>query len=239
MINAKNTLTLCILFSFSLFAQAELFQNSYLSFQKPNNWKCDLEATEWVCYSKFSKKSRPAAIILTAKEAGPNDNLSMYERHLKMPKTNRKQPNRKSKVYRVDRKNIASHTWVDALHYGSEIGSYFTRYLATTKGKLAIVVTFSGHKDHYSKYSTDFIKAIRSLKVVTSGKMPRNGRIAIRGADQPILGGGASYDNFPALDDGLSAPSKRQTPNDKTNLFIGLALILAALGFYLFKKKKS
>ncbi|MCB0408169.1 MAG: hypothetical protein KDD34_08200, partial [Bdellovibrionales bacterium] len=49
--------------------------------------------------------------------------------------------------------------------------AYYTRYLATIKDRIAILVTFSAHKAHYTKYSNDFIKAIDSLIVVADKKL--------------------------------------------------------------------
>src|SRR6185312_5686077 len=63
---------------------------------------------------------------------------------------------------------ISNQMWIDGMHLGSEVGPYFTRYLATIKDKIAILVTFSAHKEQYTKYSADFIKAIESLRVVAT-----------------------------------------------------------------------
>ncbi len=54
------------------------------------------------------------------------------------------------------------------MHLGSEIPHYYTRYLATVKGKIAVLVTFSAHKLHYTKYSSEFFRAIKSLRVIAT-----------------------------------------------------------------------
>src|SRR6185312_7565698 len=131
---------------------------------------CKLEGSEWVCENEFSGKTKEAIIILTAKEVGPTDTLAAYLAHLQTP---RLLPGRggqqiKSQVINVKERMISNQMWIDGMHLGSEVGPYFTRYLATIKDKIAILVTFSAHKEHYTKYSADFIKAIESLRVVAT-----------------------------------------------------------------------
>ena len=64
---------------------------------------------------------------------------------------------------------IADLPWVDGMHDGSEVTGYFTRYMVTVREKVAVLVTFSAHKEHFSKYSEDFRMAIDSLRVTTGG----------------------------------------------------------------------
>lgn len=232
-------------------AQAELFRNAYISFQLPPNWNCNLEGTEWVCISQYSQKSKEAIIILTAKEVGPTDTFQAYLGHLKTPRTI-PGPNGKpvqSKVYQVTNRQIANHQWIDGMHLGSEVSSYYTRYLATIKERIAILVTFSAHQAHYTKYSNDFLKAIQSLRVVASKDLLEN-RAAnnIRGSNenlgapiQDLMVGGLGPESFPEEDSSLFS--------DETFTYLGLLLIAAALGVYFYiktggtfgskKKKKS
>ncbi|RYZ85297.1 MAG: outer membrane protein assembly factor, partial [Proteobacteria bacterium] len=51
-------------------------------------------------------------------------------------------------------------------HLSSEVQNYFTRYLASIKGRIAVLVTFSAHKQFYTKYSQDFFKAVSTLRVI-------------------------------------------------------------------------
>ena len=63
---------------------------------------------------------------------------------------------------------IQKHKWLDGMHLGSEIPHYYTRYMATLKGNIAMVVTFSAHKLFYTKYSSEFFRAIKSLRVIAT-----------------------------------------------------------------------
>jgi hypothetical protein len=151
-------------------AHAKRFRNAYVSFELPPNWNCKLEGSEWVCENDFSGKTKEAIIILTAKEVGPTDTLAAYLAHLQTPRTlvGRGGVPSKSQIIHVKERMIGNQMWIDGMHLGSEVGPYFTRYLATIKDKISILITFSAHKEHYTKYSGDFIKAVESLRVVAS-----------------------------------------------------------------------
>ena len=223
-------------------AHAKLFRNAYVSFELPPNWNCRLEGSEWVCENDFASKTKEAIIILTAKEVGPSDTLPAYLAHLQTPRT---LPGRggqpvKSQIIHVKERMIGNHMWVDGMHLGSEIGPYFTRYLSTIKDRIAILVTFSAHKQHYTKYSADFIRAVESLRVVATkdtlagrGGGDGSGRSGIVG-----VGPGAMSDyssEFPA-----EAPAKGG--KKLLNLLL-LAVVIAGIAGYLYmrpgKKTKS
>src|ERR1700692_2085030 len=166
------SLTLVFVFSLSVLtttAQAKTFRNAYLSFELPNGWNCSLEQTEWVCRSESTKQSKEAIIILTAKEVGPTDSYPLYAAHLNSPITLNLKTGGTSQskiVYKAKNVQINDQPWIDGLHLGSEVPNYFTRYLATIKGRIAVLVTFSAHKQFYTNYSQDFFKAVMSLRVI-------------------------------------------------------------------------
>ena len=180
-------------------AQAKLFSNSYVSFELPPNWTCKQEGYEHVCINKFSKKEKEAIIILTAKKKGPQDSLPNYETHLKTPRNMKNYKNipYSSKVKVVKKRKINGVDWVDGIHLGSEVETYYTRYAATVKDSLGILVTFSAHKDHYSKYSNDFMKAIQTLKVIAPKGLGSLGGSSVRGSRKDIFEGGGLSDVLP------------------------------------------
>lgn len=227
-----------LLILFVMPAKAELFRNAYVSFEMPPNWSCKLEKTEWVCTSKYAKNVKEAIIVLTAKEAGPADTLAAYTQKLKTP---RQVPNKKgafvsSKIHSVKEKTISGHRWVDGLHEGSEIASYYTRYLATVKDRLAILVSFSAHKAHYTKYSNDFLKAVKSLKVIATKDLlagQPNTRSSGSGQNEMI---GGPIDTIPVGGD--IAPPAPKSSNDLAIKLFALALIMGAITVLLLRKKK-
>ena len=225
---------------FSEPVQAKLFQNSYLSFDLPDRWQCTSEGTEWICRSELDSNSKEAIIILTAKEVGPSDTLDLYQDHLKSTKSipGPRGEAIKSEVKNLTRIKIAGHEWVDGLHVSSEIPNYYTRYLATAKERIAILVTFSAHKKYYTKYSTDFIKAIQSLRVIATADLfkPKSGASGQGGGEElgvPLGQGGAEVgpgsEDLPGEDSGGASKDKKQ------KIFI-IGFIMAALGFYIFLK---
>ncbi|MGE4133020.1 MAG: hypothetical protein AB7F86_15370 [Bdellovibrionales bacterium] len=224
-------------------AHAKRFRNAYVSFELPPNWNCKLEGSEWVCENDFAQKTKEAIIILTAKEVGPSDTLAAYKAHLESPRTlqGRGGAATKSKVYHVKERMISNQMWIDGMHLGSEVGPYFTRYLATVKERIAILITFSAHKQHFSKYSRDFINAVESLRVVASKDTLRF--TSGKGSGQP--GGGETYGNgIPGggsafIDPGpdIAAPQARGIGRYSTLLWI--AVLLGAVGLYLYMKAGS
>ena len=184
-----------IAFLSPLTSYAKIFRNAYISFEMPDSWNCKLEQTEWVCRSEQGKESREAVIILTAKEVGPTDSFVLYENHLKAPvaapsKTG--QTVLSKVVYPPKNVNINDQPWIDGLHAGSEVKNYYTRYLATIKDKIAILVTFSAHQSFYAKYAQDFFKTIKSLRVIaTKDLLSRPDLGALRPGSE-TLGAGVS-----------------------------------------------
>ncbi|WP_413288522.1 LPXTG cell wall anchor domain-containing protein [Bdellovibrio sp. HCB337] len=223
-------------------AHAKVFRNAYISFELPQSWNCSLEQTEWVCRSENTKDAKEAIIILTAKEVGPSDSMQQYEAHLNTPiginlKTG---GSAESKiVYKAKTVQINDQPWIDGLHMSSEVQNYFTRYLATIKGRIAVLVTFSAHKQFYTKYSQDFFKAVMSLRVIETKNIGNNPDF---GPIRPGSGtfGPGSFQN--AMPTDMVNPEDMNGANgkgsDKT-LLLAIALILAAAGGYIFLKKRK
>ncbi len=240
-----QSLKLClwILFFIPILGHAKKFQNAYVSFDLPPNWNCQLEGTEWVCISRFADKSKEAIIILTAKQVGPSDSLEAYEAHLRTARSlpNPKGPPSQSKVIHVQNRRIANHPWIDGMHMGSEVPSYYTRYLGTVKESIAILVTFSAHKTSYTKYSNDFLKAIESLRVIASKDLLSNRQaVGIRPGNETI--GSPIGAHIPGFDgDQLPPEPTSSGSRSLASYLLFLAFILGAVGVYLYLKssKKS
>lgn len=229
-------------------AHAKRFRNAYVSFELPPNWNCKLEGSEWVCENDFSGKTKEAIIILTAKEVGPSDTLPAYLAHLQTPRliSGRNGSPAKSQIIHVQERMIGNQMWIDGMHLGSEVGPYFTRYLATIKEKISILVTFSAHKEHYTKYSGDFVKAVESLRVVASkdtlGDRGENGLDSRQGTEMI----GAATGNSPTpfgLDATLPEEATGQHKDKYLNWLL-FAVLLGAIGTYFYiktnkKKPKS
>jgi hypothetical protein len=219
-------------------AEANTFSNSYVSFDLPEIWKCYLEQTEWICRTSEPGLAE-AVIILTAKESGSEDSLAFYKEFLSHPRTitGPKGLPIQSTVYRVEEKQINGHPWVDGFHFASEMPNYYTRYAATTKDRIGILVTFSAHRSSYTRYSTDFVHAVTTLRVTAT-----NSKMGQRFADDFSAGAGTFAENI-----NMAAPAEPMQEDPMHGLFgsdsaksmVGLILIIAAVGVYLMTKKKS
>jgi hypothetical protein len=237
----KIVLLILVGISISLPTEAKIFRNAYVSFELPDRWDCHLEGTEWVCSSQLKDNSREAIIILTAKEVGPSDTFEAYEQHLKTPRAvpgSRGRPST-SQVKNVKRSQISNHLWIDAMHFGSEIPSYYTRYLASIKDRLAILVTFSAHQRYYTKYSQDFFRAIQSLKVVASKDLFKVTPLAQGQSGTEVmgpLGGGIIEPSDATVEDYPDEPSRHRGASKK---ILALAVLVAAVGAFLYWKQRD
>ncbi len=225
-------------------SQAKSFSNPYISFEIPDRWNCTLEHTEWVCRADDPKDKREAIIILTAKEVGPTDSFGAYEQHLNTPQAMQgKKTSGITSAIRAKAKTypISNQNWIDGFHESSEVENYLTRYLATIKEQVAILVTFSAHKTVYAKYSADFEKAIRSLSAKSVKNIYGTGVAggSLRPAEGQIFGQHIK-DAMTGLDEDLQAgdPNANAGESRKSLLLLIVAAVLVGAGVFLFLKKK-
>ncbi|MFZ4404382.1 MAG: hypothetical protein ACOYOK_09805 [Pseudobdellovibrionaceae bacterium] len=228
----------------SSFVQAKVFTNAYITFTIPDTWKCNLEQTEWVCRSENNKEAKEAIIILTAKEVGPTDSFPLYEAHLNAPITSTGaagQALTSKLVYKAKNSKINDHVWLDSLHLSGEVNNYYTRYMATIKDRIAVLVTLSAHQSAYTKYSKDFIEAVNSLRVIPSKNLlARSDNGSLRPGGSEIFGGpgGASLLTDPGLmgADGYVAKTSKKTSK---LLYVFIAVLFAAAGGYFWWRSKQ
>lgn len=238
-LGAKFNLSMLFLFLLligSVDAQSRTFKNAYISFEMQDNWKCNLEQTEWVCRAEDAQEAKEAVIILTAKEKGPTDSYPIYENHMNNPintVTKTGTPLTSLVKYKAQSQKINDQSWLDGLHQDSEVQNYFTRYLATIKDQIAILVTFSAHNSHYAKHSPNFDKTIRSLRVIaTKDLLSRPDLGPLAGAGD-ILGSGigqAMPSDLLASDEGANSGKKSIFKNE---MFLGFALFILAILIYI------
>lgn len=148
-------------------ASAAKFANQFVEFELPPKWQCNLEGAEWVCQHTEAQKKRDAIIILAAKLRGEQDTLDQYLDYLKQSKSYTNVQNKpvKSEVKYAKSLQLNEHAWIDALHLESEIPGFYTRYLATIKQDIGVLVTYSINKATYQTYLNDFESMVKTLKV--------------------------------------------------------------------------
>lgn len=228
-------------------AEARTFKNAYISFEINESWKCTLEQTEWVCRSEDKQESKEAVIILTAKEKGVTDTFPIYTEHLSKPiPLNLK--NGTSIVSTITMpprtETINDQPWIDSLHTNSEVQNYYTRYLATIKDQIAILVTFSVHNKYYAKYQPQFMETVKSLRVIATKDLLSRPDLGPIGGANEILGQNVQNampsDLLAAEDDALSSKGKGLLDNNMVLGALFLLLVVAGyIGFKIYQKKKS
>jgi hypothetical protein len=164
-----RTLAVTIGVLLSVQSNALKFANQFVEFELPNSWMCILEGTEWVCQNQQDQaKKKDAIIVFAAKIQGDQDTLDQYLGYLKNPKTFTSAQGKQitSTVSFAQNKTIQEQSWVDALHLESEIPGFYTRYLATVKDGIGVLVTYSVNKNKYQEYAPQFEEMVKSLKVI-------------------------------------------------------------------------
>jgi hypothetical protein len=148
-------------------AHAARFANQFAEFELPAQWQCSLEGAEWVCQNTQESKKRDAIIILAAKLKGDQDSLDQYQNYLKGPKSYTSVQGKPvtSEVKYAKTVDLNGQPWVDSLHLDSELPGFYTRYLATIKLDIGVLVTYSIQKDKYQDYLQDLENMARTLKV--------------------------------------------------------------------------
>jgi hypothetical protein len=242
-----KTFFAAIVFLSQLFVQnsyAGKFANQFIEFEVPSDWVCLLEGTEWVCQNqKDAAKKKDGIIIFAAKIQGDQDTLDQYLNYLKNPKayTTPQGKNVTSEVRYAQNKTIQDQPWVDALHLESEIPGFLTRYLATVKDGIGILVTYSVNKNKYQEYMSMFDTMVKSLKVFR-----REGGINASGAGTDLFAhtkvpSGLSSDTvFGAADGGDEKPkAKAGSLLDDPMVFYGGIAVVALLLMSILKKLKK
>jgi hypothetical protein len=222
-------------------AQAAKFANQFAEFELPPQWQCNLEGAEWVCQNTNEAKKRDAIIVLAAKLKGDQDSLDQYLAYLKAAKTYTSvqgKPVKSEPKYAKD-VNINGQAWVDALHMESEIPGFYTRYLATVKQDIGVLVTYSINKGKYQQYLDDFENMVKTLKVFRKqggiNAAPANSNIFANTTVPQSVSGDTVFPGAAPVG-GSDAP-KPAAPSSSPMLPILAGA--AVVGFLIWKKKKN
>ena len=221
---------------------AAKFANQFAEFELPPQWQCNLEGAEWVCQSTNDAKKRDAIIVLAAKLKGDQDSLDQYLKYLSGAKTFTSPQGKPVKSDPKYSKNIVieGQPWVDSLHLESELPGFYTRYLATVKQDIGVLVTYSINKNKYQQYLAEFENMVKTLKVFR-----KQGGINVAAANTNLFANtqipaGISQESvFGAPAPLAEAPTtqKKKDSDDNSTLLIiaGVGLV----GFLIWKKKKA
>ncbi len=158
---------------FSTAASAKVFKNSFIEFELSDSWGCVLAAAEWICNPTSHTESREAALVISAKVTGPEENFEAFKKGLKEPRTIQARVGTpiQSKVLQFREVLLQNQKWIEAYHFNSEIEDFYSHYLATVKQNLAVMISFNAHKAHFNKYESIYSKMISTLKLIASKQM--------------------------------------------------------------------
>lgn len=242
--NAFSNNWIVLFLGFALFssrAEAARFANQFIEFELPPKWQCVLEGAEWICQNEDPEKKREAIIILAAKLRGDQDSLDQYQKVLNEPKSFTSIQN---KLVKSDRKyskmiQLNDHSWVDALHLESEIPGYYTRYLATIKEDIGVLVTYSINKDKYALYLNDFENLVKTLRVFR-----KSGGLNAAPADSNLFANTSIPSKisetsvFPSRDQSATGGSSTQSGDGESSL-LWLVLGVGVIGFIIWRRRRG
>ena len=160
-----KSLLLILMLGFAGNLYATEYSNSFLKFQIPDNWQCNLTSTVFICHSFGNLDAKKAVIVFTAKLKGPQDSLADYLQHLSspLPSADPRQHVTSRIISPPKEYLINGRTWVDAIHSSSELKGYFTRYLGTVTDRLAVMVSLSVRSSDYASIGPTIFKIADSL----------------------------------------------------------------------------
>lgn len=221
-------------------AYAGKFANQFVEFELPPQWQCNLEGAEWVCQSTNEQKKRDAIIVLAAKLKGDQDSLDQYLAYLQGAKSYTSVQGKpvKSEPKYSKMATLNSHPWVDSLHLESEIPGFYTRYLATIKEDIGVLVTYSINKVKYQQYLEDFESMVKTLKVFR-----KPGGINVAPANSNLfdtkiptnISEGTIFPGAPIQGGSDVAPPKKQDDSSLWLMLLGGAVVL----FIIIKKRRA
>ena len=227
---------LLCLAALSFSATAKSFQNSYVSFEVPDDWTCVQEGVAWTCTPIKQPEAKQAVIVMAAKVAGAEDTIPNFVNYLKQPRriTTKVGTPMPSQVMYSQPRTLAGGTWVQAQHVSSEIQDYYTLYLATVKEQLAILVSFSAEKNNYAKFNPIFDRALKTLKITADQHVlfPK-GRQVNKAELVGIQTPGADRNSEMAL----NTPVHRANPG--WLYAVGGIVVAAILGFIVYRRRPA
>jgi hypothetical protein len=223
-------------------AKAAVFTNQFIQFELPPQWQCNLEGAEWVCQSTNEAKKKDAIIVLAAKLKGDQDSLDQYLTYLKSAKTYQSVQGKpvKSEVRYARTSSLGGQVWVDALHLESEIPGFFTRYLATVKQDIGVLITYSVNKGKWQEYTSDFDALVQTLKVfrkpggVNQGVQPQGN--GLPKVDIPTNMQETTVFGTPPQGGADEPAPRRQGSGDSTLYIIGAAAVVL---FLIWRRRRS
>lgn len=222
--------------------QAAKFANQFVEFELPPQWQCNLEGAEWVCQSTNEERKRDAIVVLAAKLKGEQDSLDQYRAYLKQPKayTSVGGKSVRSEPKYANDIQINAHPWIDSLHMESEIPGFYTRYLATVKEDIGVLVTYSINRAKYQQYLDDFENLVKTLRVFRKpGGINSLGDASKNLFNTTIPKSLSQETVFPSGNVQGGADTPKPKPQEDDSMLYILGIAGAALAFIIWRKRRG
>ncbi|MCB9026710.1 MAG: hypothetical protein H6625_10360 [Bdellovibrionaceae bacterium] len=215
---------------FSLIYPATALETSFIKIQEPKDWTCERLHAEYVCRSQNPLERKESLLVIKAKLSGRGDNNQSFFESLRRPLTMTSSAGKSglSTVYSAQKIKIQDHPWVRALHLNSKSANYFTEYLVTVNGDIAISVELTFHQSRYNKYIHQMNEIIKNISLVdniaTQRASAANEPRPVPTPTAPFIGENQQKEKRPLL--GL---------NMHLMIYIGIGLLLI-FGFLLIRR---
>jgi hypothetical protein len=223
----------------ALAAEAKQFKTEFISMTLPENWDCVQEEIDWVCQPDNLAQRSEAIVIVVVKAANETDDkFEIYQKILEAPRDMRDLLGNpyKAEVKYVRFKDIKEHKWIDSLQGGSEIPGFFTRYVASTKGKIAGLVTYSIAESVYPKWAPILDKMLDSIELRYD---PKAFADAMKSNPSSLLGrrAGGLRGRFAPEDDTL--PADNQKKGFDLGIAAGMIAVIGVIAYLIWKKRQQ
>ena len=218
---------------------AKKFRTDFISLDLPPGWDCVKEEIDWVCQPENLAQRSEALVVVVAKSANETDDtFEKYQTILSEPREMRDLAGNvyKSEVKFVRFRDIKEQKWIDSLTLGSEIPGFYSRYIASIKGKVAGLVTYSIAESVYAKWAPILDAMLESLEIYYDPKA----------FNEAMNAGPSSLIGQRPLTSGRFDPTPEDNSKDKTAgsdfdlaTVFGAIMIIGIVAYYIWKKKKK
>ncbi len=215
-------------------AAAEKMILGPIAIDLPTGWKCQTEELNYICLDQSANSLKNSAVIITYKQRTPEDTLVVFRDQLARPRELlRGDIVTPSEPRGVTERRIHGVTWIEGIHYGSEVPNYYTHYYASVDDTYAYLVSFSIEKSVYTETLSRFQEVIGSVKIIPNAPGSTNDANTVAGNTTPAPLEPTPAPNSPSAKVGRVELLGYSFPRMYLAMGLGLLAVLGLLGYAL------